>query len=338
MGLMRIAMAFLSACFAISSSAEARVWTDDTGHYTLEAELVAVGDSVAVLKREDRELVAFPLEWLSAADREYLKSEEAVELAKKIEQSPQTWTLRDGTQLQGRLVDYAKREVTIQRRRGRIYVNDRAFDNLPEFYRELLPRIVAHVEDLPRADRRTFQQWVTDQRGRPETYQLEGVVLEVESGDEYAVPFFLFSDEDAKLLEGGWDEWLADVARESVADLPEACTTLAECSWGRVNVVRIRHPVSESLPFLARFLDMPAVPLPGDWSVPRVQSRSFGASERFAVSPGREELGYFHMPGGQSGHPLSPFYRAGHAAWVHGKAAPFLPGTPVHRLSLRPAL
>ena len=32
----------------------------------------------------------------------------------------------------------------------------------------------------------------------------------------------------------------------------------------------------------------------------------FGASERFAVSPGHEAQAYFHMPGGQSGHPLSP--------------------------------
>ena len=25
------------------------------------------------------------------------------------------------------------------------------------------------------------------------------------------------------------------------------------------------------------------------------------------------------MPGGQSGHPWSPFYRAGHEAWVRGE-------------------
>jgi hypothetical protein len=33
-------------------------------------------------------------------------------------------------------------------------------------------------------------------------------VLEVENGDEYVVPLSLFSDEDQKLLKGGWDEWL----------------------------------------------------------------------------------------------------------------------------------
>ena len=134
-----------------------------------------------------------------------------------------------------------------------------------------------------------------------------------------------------------WDAWLADVATRSVKDLPAACASLAECRWGALNVARIRHPISEAVPLLARFLDMPAEPLPGDWSVPRVQSPGFGASERFAVSPGREAEGYFHMPGGQSGHPLSPFYRAGHAAWARGEATPFLPGEAAHVLRLVPA-
>jgi len=70
--------------------------------------------------------------------------------------------------------------------------------------------------------------------------------------------------------------------------------------------------------------------------MPRVQGADFGASERFAVSPGREHEGYFHMPGGQSGHPLSPHYRDGHSAWARGERTPFLPGPAQHRLTLRP--
>jgi penicillin amidase len=134
-----------------------------------------------------------------------------------------------------------------------------------------------------------------------------------------------------------WDAWLADVAREAADDLPEGCADLAGCSWGQVNRARIRHPISEAVPFLGRWLDMPVESLPGDWSTPRVQSPSFGASERFGVSPGRESEGYLHMPGGQSGHPLSPFYRAGHEAWVRGEATAFLPGTAKYTLKLLPA-
>ena len=133
-----------------------------------------------------------------------------------------------------------------------------------------------------------------------------------------------------------WDHWLADVASETARDLPAACVSIETCTWGRVNTAAIQHPISFALPVLSRFLDMPAESLPGDWSTPRVQSPTFGASERFGVSPGHETEGYLHMPGGQSGHPLSPFYRAGHDDWAHGRPTPFLPGIVAHVLRLVP--
>ena len=43
-----------------------------------------------------------------------------------------------------------------------------------------------------------------------------------------------------------------------------------------------------------------------------------------------------HMPTGQSGHPLSPFYANSHEAWVNGDPTPFLPGASAHRLTLMP--
>jgi penicillin amidase len=112
---------------------------------------------------------------------------------------------------------------------------------------------------------------------------------------------------------------------------------LASRTWGERNTTRIRHPISRGVPQLARWLDMPQRPLPGDSNLPRVQTPSGGASQRMVVSPGLEEDGIFHMPGGQSGHPLSKHYRDGHAAWEEGRPTPFLPGPPVHRLILRKA-
>ncbi len=75
----------------------------------------------------------------------------------------------------------------------------------------------------------------------------------------------------------------------------------------------------------------------GDAHMPRVQSPYAGASERFAVSPGREREAYLHMPGGQSAHPLSPFFDAGHEDWVTGRPSNWLPGETVYRLELLPA-
>ncbi len=133
-----------------------------------------------------------------------------------------------------------------------------------------------------------------------------------------------------------WDDLLlaaADAAHDELlvpGDPPRLRT------WGEENRSRISHPLSFALPFLSPYLDMPAEPLPGDANMPRVQARGFGASERFVVSPGRESEGIFHMPGGQSGHPLSDFYRAGHRDWMTGKATGFLPGEPLHTLRLVP--
>ncbi|MEG1681657.1 MAG: penicillin acylase family protein, partial [Stenotrophomonas sp.] len=134
-----------------------------------------------------------------------------------------------------------------------------------------------------------------------------------------------------------WDALLADSARQLEKDLAAQGADLTQRSWGERNTAAICHPVSAALPGLfKRWLCMPAQPLAGDDNMPRVVGPKFGASERMVVSPGHEADGIVHMPGGQSGHPLSPFWGAGHDDWVEGRPTPFLPGQPAHNLSLSP--
>jgi penicillin amidase len=134
-----------------------------------------------------------------------------------------------------------------------------------------------------------------------------------------------------------WDALLADAARRTEAEL-SAQGPLAHRSWGERNNAAICHPAARALPaFASRWLCMPADPLPGDRDMPRVQTPAFGASQRMVVSPGHEADGIVHMPGGQSGHPLSPYWGAGHEDWVHGRPTPFLPGKAQHTLTLLPA-
>jgi penicillin amidase len=115
------------------------------------------------------------------------------------------------------------------------------------------------------------------------------------------------------------------------------CPDLDRCTWGALHPVRVRHPMAASIPVLGSFLNMPAIDVPGDHDMPRVQDGAFGASERFAVTPGRESEGYMHIAGGQSDHPLSPYYKAGYREWAEGKPLPFLPGSADHTLTLEPA-
>jgi len=130
-----------------------------------------------------------------------------------------------------------------------------------------------------------------------------------------------------------WDAWINDIVARTVAEWDEP---LEARTWGAARMSDIRHPLSRGVPFLSRWLDMPSRPLPGDSHMPRVQSPTHGASERLVVSPGREDQGLFHMPGGQSGHPLSPYYGAGHEDWEQGRPTPLLPGVAIFTLTLQP--
>jgi penicillin amidase len=141
------------------------------------------------------------------------------------------------------------------------------------------------------------------------------------------------------LLDAGYPDWnafLLGQANNAAIRLVGPCPDLAFCTWGKREPVAIRHPLSAALPFGPAFLDMPTLELPGDHDMPRVQDGDFGASNRFAVSPGHEADGYLTIAGGQSGHPLSPYYRAGFDAWAEGRPLPFLPGPSAHRLQLAP--
>ncbi|WAT13885.1 penicillin acylase family protein [Xanthomonas fragariae] len=165
----------------------------------------------------------------------------------------------------------------------------------------------------------------------PRRTQLEGIVWP------------LLQQRPANLLPPtytSWDQLLADAARSAQADSiaqGESGDQLGQRTWGGRNTAAICHPMARALPAIARrWLCMPPDQLPGDRDMPRVQGPAFGASERMVVSPGHERDGIVHMPGGQSAHPLSPFWGAGHDDWVHGRPTPFLPTTTLYTLQLQP--
>ncbi|KRG67463.1 penicillin acylase [Stenotrophomonas terrae] len=184
------------------------------------------------------------------------------------------------------------------------------------------------------------------------TDNMEGALLaaaKAQLGERYIAPKLaqfegvlwpMLSERPANLLPPpyeSWDALLADSARQLEKDLAAQGTDLTQRSWGERNTAAICHPVSAALPALfKRWLCMAAEPLAGDSDMPRVVGPKFGASERMVVSPGHEADGIVHMPGGQSGHPLSPFWGAGHEDWVKGRPTPFLPGKATHSMKLSP--
>lgn len=168
-----------------------------------------------------------------------------------------------------------------------------------------------------------------------------GADVELRISNQFEGPLWqLVNEQPAHLLTSNYASWQALMLLAVDDNLAYFAANwddgLEQRTWGERNTATIRHPLSRALPMLSAWLDMPREPLNGDSNMPKAQGPGFGASERYAVSPGDEENGYMHMPAGQSGHPLSDFYRAGHDDWVHGRPSSFLPGAPVHRLVLSP--
>ena len=246
-----------------------------------------------------------------------------------------------------------------------LQLDDRAL--FLERWRDLL--LATLTPDMVRADpdRAEMQRWVADWGGRAavdsvgyrlvRTFRLkvwERAFAPLTAACRQADPRFdyalfrqnegplwrLASQQPAHLLDPRYPDWsalLRDAADAARMELTADGRPLVAHTWGDYNQVRIQHPFSRVLPWLSAWLDLPTQPLPGDLHMPRVQTPGNGASERLVVAPGREASGLLHMPGGQNGHPLSPFYRAGHEAWAAGEPLPLTSGRSLHRLQLQPA-
>ncbi|MGY3039400.1 penicillin amidase [Rhodanobacter sp. TND4EL1] len=161
-----------------------------------------------------------------------------------------------------------------------------------------------------------------------------------ENSAEAAV-WTLIHAQPPQLLDPAYPDWhalLTAAAKRVVSQLGSQPGGLAARRWGEINRTDIRHPLSAALPrWLGRHIDMPDQPLAGDNNMPHVAAPGFGASEHLDVSPGHEADGILNMPGGQSDHPLSPYFGAGHADWVAGRPTPLLPDADQHTLTLQPA-
>ena len=159
--------------------------------------------------------------------------------------------------------------------------------------------------------------------------------FELPARDETPV-WALVRDRPAHLLPDGYGSWDA-LLLDAADDVAGRYDDLSAATWGETNTARIAHPLASAIPGLGDALRMPPYEQPGDQRMPRVSGPSFGASERMVVSPGHEERGIFHMPGGQAGHPMSPYWGAGHDDWAFGRPSPLLPGPTVWTLTLTPA-
>lgn len=197
----------LLALLLCANWGEAREWTSKNGQFKIEAEAIAFSDHLVVLKKGNGALVAVELDQLSSADQEYVAAKETVDAAKKQLDEIQTWTGKDGLKIRGRIVAFGKKDLKVQRKLGTVHFDDKKFSAIDPLHQKLLLKIMSQLEKTQIENEKQLEQWAKGIGGEPKVYSLEGVLMQLESGDEIGVPFFLFSSQDLEVLQPGWELW-----------------------------------------------------------------------------------------------------------------------------------
>ncbi|WP_076408069.1 penicillin acylase family protein [Shewanella sp. UCD-KL12] len=193
---------------------------------------------------------------------------------------------------------------------------------------------------------RSFRASLIDASFAPLETGLKTLNLSLSPIKRYLEPAMwqLIEDTPASWLPKQYSSWHNFVTQvyldttESLLSEYSDSAELADLKWGKVNALKIQHPFSKQIPILSALLDMPEAAGFGDSFMPAVQGKSFGASQRFIIQPGLENQAIMVIPGGQSGHPLSDYYRAGFEDFVTHQPTPLLPGEPIHKITIKPTI
>ena len=192
------------------SVAIGREWTDSTGKFKQEGDLVDFDGHLVVLKKGSGQLVALAVDKLSKKDQEFLASKPAKEEMKACSEcKDRTWTMKNGTTVKGKVLKYGRRDVTITRKDSKLLANDIPWSDLDDWRKYALLQVVSQGEGKEFKTEKQVESLLVAQKGKPLVYPVAGVMLELETGEPFPAPFFLFSEKDLTVLEPGWKAWLA---------------------------------------------------------------------------------------------------------------------------------
>ena len=138
-----------------------------------------------------------------------------------------------------------------------------------------------------------------------------------------------------------WDDFLADIVRQGLAH-GHAPTDLATWRYGESHPVDVEHPLYHLLPWFRNWTGTGPQPQAGDTSTVPDAARIFGASQRFTMDWSNIDGATNTILMGESGDPLSPYYRDQWPYWYGGKTFPWpytdgaVAAATVHTLRLEP--
>lgn len=112
---------------------------------------------------------------------------------------------------------------------------------------------MAEFEKRPIKDSKAIESLIVARKGEDLVYTVEGVLLELENGELFGVPFFLFSRKDAAVLRPGWDAWMA--ARDDQRRQQEESTLLRSLANEYQRDREISHQI-QMLRFASQWFDL----------------------------------------------------------------------------------
>lgn len=143
-----------------------------------------------------------------------------------------------------------------------------------------------------------------------------------ESG--FAREEFITNNPPAWLPNGyaSWDDFLAAVVKEGLRSAP---LILKTWRYGYAHPVDVEHPLYSHLPWFKRWTGTGVQPQSGDTYTVKQSGRTFGPSQRFTIDWSNPDQATENIVMGQSGDPLSPYYRDQWFYWYNGQtfALPF---------------
>jgi penicillin amidase len=124
-----------------------------------------------------------------------------------------------------------------------------------------------------------------------------------------------------------WNALLTEAVRRGMKH-GHAPADVSRWTYGSWHKVEIEHPLGGLLPLLGRVAQTGPQPLSGDTTTVKQVGRTFGPSQRFTMDWSNVDGSTENIVLGESGDPLSPYYRDQWADYYGGQtfALPFTQG------------
>jgi len=229
--LLAVVCATLTTC--VCPVTDARDWSDATGTYKFEGDLIAASEDTVVVRRKKGDLQAYQIAQLSDDDKTFVRSHLEDTGKKTDPEEMQTWTGRAGFRFRGRVVGYGRGTIVVGHERGTTTVDKKTIDKLDEIYQLMLPKVIAEYDDETVKTKEDLQKWGRRLRGKDKSFTMDGVRMELDNGETISVPLFLFSPDERKLLEQGWQTWMSKDAEDTARRREEFLTVAAAAEYQR---------------------------------------------------------------------------------------------------------